>query len=138
MIPLCMDQGLAIIPWSPLARGFLTGTRKPGGGDTKRAEVDTFAKDMYYREDDFAVADAVVEVAKLRGSTPAQVALAWVLQAPGVTAPIVGATKTQQLTELIAAVDIKLTADEVAALEKPYKPHGILGHAQPTPRSLLK
>src|SRR3984957_15434867 len=108
-IPLCIDQGLGIIPWSPLARGFLTGTRRPDGGDTKRSEVDTFAKDMYYSPDDFAVADAVAAIAKQRGSTPAQIALAWVLQAPGVTAPIVGATKTHQLTELIAAVDIKLT-----------------------------
>src|ERR1700733_13811091 len=138
VIPLCMDQGLGVIPWSPLARGFLTGTRRRDGGDTARSETDTFAKDMYYREDDFAVADAVAAVAKQRGCTPAQVALAWVLQAPGVTAPIVGATKTHQLTELIAAVDIKLTAEEVAAVEKPYKPHGILGHAQPSPKSMVK
>jgi aryl-alcohol dehydrogenase (NADP+) len=137
-IPLCMDQGLAVIPWSPLARGFLTGTRRPGGGDTKRSEVDTFAKDMYYRPDDFAVADAVTAVAGQRHATPAQVALAWVLQAPGVTAPIVGATKTQQLTELIAALDMKLTPGEIAALEKPYRPHGILGHAQPSPKSMVR
>src|SRR5580704_9765732 len=137
-IPLCMDQGLAVIPWSPLARGFLTGTRKPGGGDTKRSEVDTFAKDMYYSPDDFAVADVVGVVAKQRGCTAAQVALAWVLQAPGVTAPIVGATKTHQLTELIAAVDIKLGAEEIAALEKPYRPHGILGHAQPNAKAMVR
>jgi 1-deoxyxylulose-5-phosphate synthase len=138
MIPLCMEQGLAIIPWSPLARGFLTGSRKPGAGDeTKRAQVDTFAKDMYYQPDDFAVANAVAEVAKQRGVKPAQVALAWVLQSPGITAPIVGATKTAQLSELIGAVEVRLSAEEVAALEKPYKPHGILGHAQPTPKSLL-
>jgi aryl-alcohol dehydrogenase-like predicted oxidoreductase len=93
---------------------------------------------MYYRPDDFAVADAVTAVARLKGCTAAQVALAWVLQAPGVTAPIVGATKAQQLTELIAAVDIKLAPEEVAALEKPYKPHGILGHAQPSPKSMLR
>jgi aryl-alcohol dehydrogenase (NADP+) len=137
IIPLCMDQGLAIIPWSPLARGFLTGTRKREGSNTQRAKVDTFANDMYFREDDFSVADAVVEVAKKRGSSPAQVACAWVLQAPGVTAPIIGATKTQHLKDLIAAVDLKLSAEEVAALEKPYKPHPILGHAQPTPKSML-
>jgi len=139
MIPLCMDQGLGLIPWSPLARGFLTGTRRQdGGGDTKRSETDTFAKDMYYSKDDFAVADAVAAVAKQKGSSAAQVALAWVLQAPGVTAPIVGATKVEQLKELISASDIKLTADEVAALEKPYLPHRILGHAQPSPKSMLK
>jgi aryl-alcohol dehydrogenase (NADP+) len=135
-IPLCMDQGLGIIPWSPLARGFLTGTRRPDGGDTKRSETDTFAKDMYYAPEDFAVADAVADVAKKRGATPAQVACAWVLQAPGITAPIIGTTRTQQLTELIGAVELKLTAEEVAALEKPYRPHAILGHAQPSPKSM--
>ena len=138
MIPLCMDQRLAIIPWSPLARGFLTGTRRPGGGDTTRSEVDTFAKDMYYSPDDFAVAETVGEVAKQKGCTAAQVALAWVLQAPGVTAPIVGATRADQLTELIATVDIKLEPEEIAALEKPYRAHRILGHAQPGPKSMAK
>jgi aryl-alcohol dehydrogenase-like predicted oxidoreductase len=136
MIPLCMDQRLAVIPWSPLARGFLTGTRRPGGGDTTRSEVDTFAKDMYYSPDDFAVAETVGEVAKQKGCTAAQVALAWVLQAPGVTAPIVGATRADQLTELIATVDIKLEPEEIAALEKPYQAHRILGHAQPSPKSM--
>jgi aryl-alcohol dehydrogenase (NADP+) len=136
MIPLCMDQGLAVIPWSPLARGFLTGTRRRDGGSTTRAEVDSFAKDMYYSEDDFQVADAVAAVAKKRGASPAQTACAWVLQAPGVTAPIIGATKPQHLKELIAAVDLKLTEEEVAALEKPYRPHKILGHAQPSPRAM--
>jgi aryl-alcohol dehydrogenase (NADP+) len=136
VIPLCMDQGLAVIPWSPLARGFLTGTRKREGSSTKRSQVDTFAQEMYYREDDFAVVDAVVEVARRRGVSPAQVACAWVLQAPGVTAPIIGATQTQHLKELIAALDLKLIDDEVAALEKPYRPHGILGHAQPKPKAM--
>src|SRR5579872_2060390 len=136
MIPLCIDQGVALIPWSPLARGFLTGTRKRDGGSTTRSEVDTFAKDMYYSEDDFKVADAVADVAKKRGVSAAQVALAWVLQAPGVTSPIVGATKAQQLKDLLGAVDLKLTAEEVAALEKPYRPHGILGHAQPTAKAI--
>src|SRR6516164_3433196 len=136
MIPLCMDQGLAVIPWSPLARGFLTGTRRRDGGSTTRAEVDSFAKDMYYSEDDFQVADAVAAVAKKRGASPAQIACAWVLQAPGVTAPIIGATKPQHLKELIAAVDLKLTEEEVAALEKPYRPHKILGHAQPSPKAM--
>jgi aryl-alcohol dehydrogenase-like predicted oxidoreductase len=136
MIPLCMDQGLAIIPWSPLARGFLTGTRKREGGSTVRSEVDGFAKDMYYREDDFAVADAVAEVAKQRGVSAAQVACAWVLQAPGVTAPIIGATRAQHIKDLIPAVDLTLSAEEVAALEKPYQPHRILGHAQPKPKDM--
>jgi aryl-alcohol dehydrogenase (NADP+) len=138
MIPLCMDQGLAIIPWSPLARGFLTGTRKRDGGSTARSEVDSFAKQMYYSESDFTVADAVAEVATKRGASAAQVACAWVLQAPGVTAPIIGATKPQHLKELIAAVDLTLSAEEVAALEKPYRPHSILGHAQPSPRDMRR
>jgi aryl-alcohol dehydrogenase (NADP+) len=138
MIPLCMDQGLAIIPWSPLARGFLTGTRKRDGGSTARSEVDSFAKQMYYSESDFTVADAVAEVAKKRGASAAQVACAWVLQAPGVTAPIIGATKPQHLKELIAAVDLTLSAEEVAALEKPYRPHSILGHAQPSPKDMRR
>ena len=136
MIPLCMDQGLALIPWSPLARGFLTGTRKRDGGATARSQTDTFAKDMYYSDDDFAVVDAVAQLAQRRGVSPAQVALGWVLQAPGITAPIIGATKPQHLKELIAAVDLKLADDEVAALEKPYRPHGILGHAQPKPKAM--
>ena len=136
MIPLCMDQGLGVIPWSPLARGFLTGTRSKDGGSTARSQNDGFAKDMYYSEDDFAVVDAVAAVAKQKGVSAAQVACAWVLQAPGVTAPIIGATKPGHLKELIAAVDLQLTGDEVAALEKQYKPHGILGHAQPKPKAM--
>ena len=136
MIPLCMDQGLAVIPWSPLARGFLTGTRKRDGGSTARSQTDGFAKEMYYSEDDFAVVDAVADVGNRRGVSPAQVACAWVLQAPGVTAPIIGATKPQHLKELIAAVDLKLADEEVAALEKPYRPHGILGHMQPKPKAM--
>jgi len=136
MIPLCMDQGLALIPWSPLARGFLTGTRNRESGSTQRSKVDSFAKDMYYREDDFAVADAVAGVAQRRGVTPAQVACAWVLQSPGVTSPIIGATKPGHLKELIASVDLKLTPEEITEVEKPYKPHPILGHAQPTPKAM--
>ncbi len=136
MIPLCIDQGLAVIPWSPLARGFLTGTRHREGGSTQRFETDTFAKQLYFTEADFKIADTVASVARERGVTPAQIACAWVLQAPGVTAPIIGATKLHQLKELIAAVDVNLSADEIVALEKPYEPHRILGHAQPTPKAM--
>ena len=136
-IPLCVDQRLAVIPWSPLARGFLTGSRKREGGSTARSEVDTFAKDMYYTEADFQVADAVAEVAKKRGVSGAQVACAWVLQAPGVTAPIVGVTKTSHLKDLIGAVDLTLSAEEIAMLEKPYQPHKILGHAQPKAKDMI-
>jgi 1-deoxyxylulose-5-phosphate synthase len=137
MIPLCIDQGVALIPWSPLARGFLTGTRSRDGGSTRRSEVDTFAKDMYYSEDDFAVAGTVAQVAERRGVSAAQVALAWVLQAPGVTSPIIGATKAEQLKDLLGAIDLKLSAEEVKALEAPYRPHRILGHAQPSPRAMM-
>jgi aryl-alcohol dehydrogenase (NADP+) len=136
MIPLCLDQGVGLIPWSPLARGFLTGTRKREGGTTTRSEVDSFAKEMYYSEADFQVADAVVAVATKRGVSPAQIALAWVLQAPGITAPIVGATKVEQLKDLIGAVDLKLSAEEIAAVEKPYRPHAVLGHASPSARAM--
>ena len=138
MIPLCVDQGLAVIPWSPLARGFLTGNRKRDSDATTRATVDTIAKDMYHSEDDFAIAATVASVAKARGVSPAQVACAWVLQAPGITAPIIGATKAAQLQDLIGAVDLKLTAEEIAELEKNYHPHSILGHAQPSAKSMLK
>jgi len=137
MIPLCIDQGVALIPWSPLARGFLTGTRSRDGGSTRRAEVDTFAKDMYYSDDDFVVADTVAQVAGKRGVSAAQVACAWVLQAPGVTSPIIGATKTEQLKDLLGAIDLKLSAEEVKALEAPYRPHRILGHAQPSPKAMV-
>jgi aryl-alcohol dehydrogenase (NADP+) len=135
MIPLCLDQGLAVIPWSPLARGFLAGNRRPGGGDTRRAETDTYAKNMYFTDDDFAVAAAVVQVANARGVSPAQIACAWILQAPGVTAPIIGATKLEQLKELIAAMELKLTPEETVALEKPYQPHRVLGRAGPARRA---
>ena len=137
MIPLCIDQGVALIPWSPLARGFLTGTRSRNGGSTRRSEVDTFARDMYYSEDDFVVADTVAHVGAKRGVSAAQVACAWVLQAPGVSSPIIGATRPEQLKDLLGAVDLKLSAEEVKALEAPYRPHRILGHAQPSPRAMV-
>lgn len=140
MIPLCIDQGVALIPWSPLARGFFAGNRTPAGNTalTKRAETDEFAQKTYFRENDFAVAAAVEKAAKQRGVTPTQLACAWVLQAPGVTAPIIGATKTHQLKEIFAAVDIKLSAEEVAMVEEPYRPHPILGHEQPQPARMIK
>lgn len=139
MNPLCIDQGVGLIPWSPLARGFLAGNRDKGGaGPTARAKTDEFAKNMYFREYDFEVLGEVEKIAKARGVTPSQIACAWILQAPGVTAPIVGATKLAHLNEAIAAVDVKLSADEVAALEKPYRPHPILGHEQPRPARMAR
>jgi aryl-alcohol dehydrogenase-like predicted oxidoreductase len=132
MIPLCIDQGVGVIPWSPLARGFLAGNRQAdGSGETLRAKTDEFARDMYFRDSDFAVADAAAAIARERGVTPAQIACAWILQAPGVTAPIIGATKLNHVKELIAAADIKLNKQEVAALEQPYQPHPVLGFEPP-------
>jgi 1-deoxyxylulose-5-phosphate synthase len=137
MNPLCLDQGVGLIPWSPLARGFLAGNRdRQGSGETARAKSDEFAKNMYFREYDFAVLDAVEKIAKKRGATPSQVACAWILQAPGVTAPIIGATKLKHLQEAIKAVDLKLSEDEIAEVERPYRPHPILGHTQPEPRRM--
>ena len=138
MVPLCLDQGLALIPWSPLARGFLTGSRTREGGSTARARTDTYARDMYFAEDDFAVAAAVQDVARARGVKPAQVALAWVLQAPGVAAPIVGATKTEHLAEAIGALAIELASEELSKLESPYKPHRVLGRSGPPRKAPAK
>ncbi len=137
MNPLCIDQGVGLIPWSPLARGFLAGNRtREAHEPTVRARTDDFAKNMYFRENDFEILDAVEQVARERGIKPVQVACAWILQAPGVASPIIGATKLNHLKEAIAAVDIRLTHDEIAALEKPYRPHPILGHQQPDPKRM--
>ena len=133
MIPLCQAEGIGVIPWSPLARGFLTGNRKRGDKDqanaeTARAKSDEYAQQMYYEDSDFAVVDAVSEIANKRGVSNAQVALAWLLHKPGVTAPIIGASKPQHLEDAIAAMPLKLDAAEIKALEAPYKPHKVLGH----------
>ncbi len=129
MIPLCRDQGVAIIPWSPLARGFLAGNRTADrGGETARSLTDGYAHEMYYDANDFAIVDRLVEVAGRLGYKPAQVALAWMLHKPDITAPIIGASKMHHLEELVAALEITLAADEIALLEEPYRPHPILGH----------
>ena len=129
MIPLCLDQGVGCIPWSPLARGVLAGTRtRDGGRHTTRSSTDPFTDYLYDQPTDFDVVDAVAEVAAARGVPPAQVALAWLLAKPGVTAPIVGATKKRHLKDALAAEEIALTGDEIARLEKPYVPHPVLGH----------
>src|SRR5512135_118679 len=113
MIPLCIDQGIGLIPWSPMARGFFAGDRKRGGGGgTTRAKTDPFADNLYFREEDFAVADCAAQVAKERGVTASQVALAWVLSKPYITAPIIGATKMDHLDQAIAALDVKLSDEE--------------------------
>jgi aryl-alcohol dehydrogenase (NADP+) len=129
MIPLCIDQGIGLIPWSPMARGFFAGNRKRGGGgETARANNDPFANGLYFREEDFDVADRAAEVAKERGVTGSQMALAWILSKPYVHSPIIGATRMEHLDQAIAALDIKLSDEEIKRLEEPYKPHPILGH----------
>jgi aryl-alcohol dehydrogenase-like predicted oxidoreductase len=130
MIPLCVDQGVGVIPWSPLARGLLAGNRtREGEKLTTRAQTDAFGDSLYTPGVDFAVVDRVVEVASERGVPAAQVALAWLLHRPGVTAPIVGATKVGHLEDAIAAEQLSLSEDEIARLEESYVPHAIAGHA---------
>jgi aryl-alcohol dehydrogenase (NADP+) len=130
MIPLCRAEGIGVIPWSPLARGFLAGNRsRGGGGETVRSQTDDYAAEMYYQDADFAVADRAAEIARQRGVTSAQIALAWLLHKPGITAPIIGATKMFQLDEALAALELRLTDDEVEMLERPYVPHPVLGHS---------
>ncbi|HEY5105553.1 MAG TPA: aldo/keto reductase [Caulobacteraceae bacterium] len=130
MLPLCADQGVGVIPWSPLARGFLAGGRRnPGEGNTERARSDEFAPRLYYRDPDFAVVDAVETIAKARGVSNMQVALGWVLKNPAITAPIVGTSKSGHLGDAVAALSLKLTDEEIKALESPYKPKPVLDHA---------
>lgn len=123
MLPLCIDQGIGVIPWSPLARGRLA---RPWDEATYRSENDAYGSTLYI-EADRPVVDAVGEIAEHRGVSRAQVALAWMLSKPAVTAPIVGATKPQHLQDAVAAVSLELTPDEIATLEKPYVPHDIRG-----------
>jgi aryl-alcohol dehydrogenase-like predicted oxidoreductase len=136
MIPLCRDQGVALVPWSPLARGFLAGNRKAGdaaggvaGSATSRAATDNLAQGYYYRDSDFATVQRLGEAAAARGVSHATLAYAWLLHRPGVTAPIIGASKAWQLDEAVSALDQSLTADDLAALETGYEPHPVLGHA---------
>jgi len=126
MIPLCIDQGVGVIPWSPLARGMLT---RDWNEATTRSQTDQFGKMIYTatQEQDRKVVEAVARVAADRGLPRAQVALAWVLALPGITAPIVGATKPAHLADAVAALDVKLSAEEIAALEEPYVPHPVVG-----------
>jgi aryl-alcohol dehydrogenase (NADP+) len=139
MIPLCLDQKIGCIPWSPLARGFLTGSRKRGDekalpegasdAATVRARSDDYAHKLYYRDSDFTVVERVVAIAAQRKVKPAQVALAWILSKPGVSAPIIGASKLYQLEDALAALTLQLTPEEMQQLEQPYEPHPVLGHS---------
>ncbi|NBU28916.1 MAG: aldo/keto reductase [Caulobacteraceae bacterium] len=130
MLPLCQSEGIGVIPWSPLARGFLAGGRsKPGEGETERSRTDEFSPRLYYRDADHAVVGAVSALAGDRGVSNTQVALAWVLRNSAITAPIVGASKLHHLDEALAALDLTLTDAEAKALEAPYRPKPVLDHA---------
>ena len=133
MLPLCWEEGLGVIPWSPLARGLLTGTRRRGEagapeGPSARARSDDYAHRLYTSESDFEIADRVAEVAGRVGATPARVALAWLLRQPAVAAPIVGASRLEHLEDAVAAVDLELDDASCTHLEEPYRPHPVLGH----------
>jgi aryl-alcohol dehydrogenase (NADP+) len=131
MIPLCRDQGVALLPWSPLARGFLAGNRRSGdaqSGATSRAQTDDIAQKYYYRASDFATVERLGALSAARGVSHATLAYAWLLR-KGVTAPIVGASKLHQLDQAAAAPELVLSADEVASLEAGYEPHPVIGHA---------
>jgi aryl-alcohol dehydrogenase-like predicted oxidoreductase len=129
VLPLCRAEGIGVIPWSPLARGFLAGNRKRGSKDaTKREQHDDFGHGLYYSEADYDIADRVVQVARQKEVLPIQVALAWVAQQPGISAPIVGASRLEQLDQLIEGLSVTLSEDEKRFLEEKYVPHPVLGH----------
>jgi aryl-alcohol dehydrogenase-like predicted oxidoreductase len=133
MIPLCLSEGVGLIPWSPLARGFLAGNRKANEekkqGETVRAKTDEYAHSLYFRPSDFTIVDRVTAIAESRGVKNAQVALAWMLSRPGVSAPIIGASKPYQLEDALGALSIHLTEEEIGKLEECYEPHPVLGHS---------
>jgi aryl-alcohol dehydrogenase-like predicted oxidoreductase len=129
MLPLCREEGIGVLPWSPLARGLLSGGHQRGqAGGTLRAETDEYSRKLY-TDADFEVVDRVVALGGRRGVPPARIALAWLLHQPAVTAPIVGASKMPHLDDAVAALDVKLTDEERHSLEEPYRPHGVLGHS---------
>jgi len=130
MLPLCRAEGIAVTPWSPLARGFVAGNRRKGDfGDTVRAKTDDYGQRLYYQDSDFKVVDRITEVAQKRGVPNVQIALAWLLQQPGITSPVIGASTLQQLDEQAGALKLKLTEEEVKSLGEPYQPHPVLGHS---------
>src|SRR2546425_153839 len=129
MLPLCRAEGIAVTPFSPLARGFVVGNRrKEDYGETVRAKTDEYSRRQYYRPEDFAIVDRVTEIANKRGISNAQVALAWVLHQPGITAPIIGASKRHHLEDAVKALAVKLDADELKFLSELYKPRGVLAN----------
>jgi aryl-alcohol dehydrogenase (NADP+) len=126
MIPLCQAEGVGVLPWSPLARGFLTGK---GHAATQRAKDDPLAREFYYRDDDYAVLDRLTEVSVKRGLPNATVALAWLLHKPAVTAPLIGVENVAQLDDAVKSLDVALSVDEIKLLEEPYRPHPVFGHS---------
>ena len=128
MLPLCLDQGIAVIPWSPLARGLLTRKSTQEGNQTERAKTDQFGKTLYGQDADFAVVNKLSELADQRGLPNAQLALAWILGKPGVTSPIIGASKPGHLEDAVASLSVKLSGEEIQQLEELYIPHPVLGH----------
>ncbi|UCE12482.1 MAG: aldo/keto reductase [Candidatus Heimdallarchaeota archaeon] len=130
MLPLCKDQGIGVIPWSPLARGFLSGKYTRGGeADSIRARTDKYMKPRYFKPEDFDVVEQTVEIAKEKEVTPAQIALSWLFSKDYVTSPIIGATKIEHVEQAVEALEITMTEDDIKRLEEPYKPHPILGHS---------
>jgi aryl-alcohol dehydrogenase-like predicted oxidoreductase len=129
MLPLCLDQKIAVIPWSPLARGLLTGKRTKERNETLRARTDEFGRMLYKSDSDFDIVNRLTEVATKRGLPNAQVALAWMLSKPAITAPIIGASKPGHLEDAVAALTVKLSKDEITQLEELYQPHTVSGHA---------
>lgn len=128
MNPLCVEEGIGIIPWSPLARGIITGSRTKEGSSSERSKTDKISHRLYTRDNDFEIADAVAKVAQEKGISRAQVGLAWLLSKPEVTAPIIGSTKLKHLEDNIKAVDVELTPEEIELLESAYEAHPVLGH----------
>lgn len=129
MIPLCLDQKIAVIPWSPLARGLLTGNRSKERNETVRARTDQFGKLLYYSDSDFEIANRVTELAAERGISGAQIAIAWMLGKPAITSPIIGATKLEHLDDAVSALSVKLSGEEIVRLEELYQPHPVAGHS---------
>lgn len=127
MIPFCIDQKLAVIPWSPLARGLLTGKRSKERNQTERAKTDAFGKKLYGADSDFAIVERLTQMADEKGLPSAQVALAWLLSKPAVTAPIIGASKPGHLEDAVAALSVKLSETDIQQLESLYQPHPVLG-----------
>lgn len=129
MIPFCLDQKIAVIPWSPLARGLLTGNRTRERNETMRARTDEFGKKLYQADNDFEIVNRLGEIASQRGLSGAVVALAWILGKPGITSPIIGASKPGHLEDAVSALSVKLTNEEIQQLEELYQPHPIVGHS---------